>query len=332
MIYRTLGGTKEKVGEMNALTNENTRLGFIGIGNMGSRIARRLLEHGYQLMAYNRSREAAEALVKYGATVADSVATLASEADVILSCLPNDDAVKWVYTDPHGVFAYVHRGSAIIEMSTVLPATSRELYDLSREAGVKCLDSPISGSTPLAEKGTLTLFCGGDEELFQSAQPIFSSIASQYFYLGGSGSGTAMKLVANTLLGVEMQAIAESVAFGQKEGLDRHTLLEVLSHTAVIAPAHLGKLSRADVGDYSAQFPIRLMNKDFRLILKTAAAANVPMPATAAAFQMNVAELSESKEEDFSAVIALMEKLARLETPETKSPVVASTLIGEQAA
>ena len=117
---------------MKALTNENTRLGFIGIGNMGSRIARRLLEQGYQLMAYNRSREAAESLVKYGATVADSVATLASEADVILSCLPNDDAVKWVYTDPHGVFAYVHRGSAIIEMSTVLPATSRELYDLSR--------------------------------------------------------------------------------------------------------------------------------------------------------------------------------------------------------
>jgi 3-hydroxyisobutyrate dehydrogenase-like beta-hydroxyacid dehydrogenase len=318
--------------EMNALTNDNTRLGFIGTGNMGSRIARRLLEHGYQLVAYNRSREAAEALVKYGATVADSIAILASEADVILSCLPNDDAVKWVYTDPHGVFAYVHRGSAIIEMSTVLPATSRELYDLSREAGVKCLDSPISGSTPLAEKGTLTLFCGGDEELFQSAQPIFNSIASQYFYLGGSGSGTAMKLVANTLLGVGMQAVAESVAFGQKEGLDRHRLLEVLSHTAVVAPAHLGKLSRADVGDYSTQFPIRLMNKDFRLILETAAAVNVSMPATAAAFQMNVAELGESKEEDFSAVITLMERLARLEIPETKSPVVVSTLRGEHAA
>jgi 3-hydroxyisobutyrate dehydrogenase-like beta-hydroxyacid dehydrogenase len=298
---------------MNSLTNENTRLGFIGIGNMGSRIARRLLEHGYQLMAYNRKREAAEGLVKYGATVADSVATLASEADVILSCLANDDAVKSVYTDPQGVFAYMRRGSAIIDMSTVLPATSRDLYDLSREAGVKCLDSPISGSTPLAEKGTLTLFCGGDEELFQAAQAIFSSVASQYFYLGDSGSGTAMKLVANTLLGVGMQAIAESVAFGQKEGLDRHRLLDVLSHTAVIAPAHLGKLSRADLEDYSPQFPIRLMNKDFRLILETAAAAGVPMPATAAAFQMNVAEFSESNEEDFSAVIKLMEGLARLE-------------------
>jgi len=303
---------------MNSLINENTRLGFIGIGNMGRRMAKRLLDHGYQLIAYNRSREAAEALVEYRAKVADSIAELAAEADVVLSSLANDEAVKSVYTDQEGVFAHLRRGSAVIEMSTVLPATSRQLDKLSREAGVTFLDSPVSGSTPAAEQGTLTLFCGGDEKLFQAAQPIFSSIAGQYFYLGGSGSGTAMKLVANTLLGVGMQAIAESIALGQKEGLDRHRLLEVLSHTAVIAPAHLGKLSRADVGDYSAQFAIRLMNKDFRLVLETAAAAKVPMPATAAAFQMNVAEFAEGKEEDFSAVIPLMERLARVETPEAE--------------
>jgi len=311
---------------MNSLSKENTKLGFIGIGHMGSRIAKRLLDHGYQVIAYNRSREAAEALVKNGATVADSIAELASAADVILSSLTNDDAVKSVYTDPQGVFAHLRRGSAIIEMSTVSPATSRELYALSREAGVKCLDSPVSGSTPSAEEGTLTLFCGGDEELFQAAEPIFGSIASQYFYLGGSGSGTAMKLVANTLLGVGMQAIAESVALGQKEGLDRHRLLEVLSHTAVIAPAHLGKLSRADRGDYSAQFAIGLMNKDFGLVLETAAAARVPMPATAAAFQMNVAEFNEGKEEDFSAVIMLMERLARVETTDVGNRRVAGTV------
>src|SRR6267143_2231591 len=308
---------------MNSLSKENTKLGFIGIGNMGGLIAKRLLDHGYQVIAYNRSRPAAETLVKYGATVADSIAELASEADVILSSLTNDDAVKSVYANPEGVFAHVRRGSAIIEMSTVLPATSRELYDLSREAGVKCLDSPVSGSTPSAEEGILTLFCGGDEELFQAAQPIFSSIARQYFYLGRSGSGTAMKLVANTLLGVGMQAIAEAVALGQKEGLDRHQLLEVLSHTAVIAPAHLGQLSRADRGDYSAQFPIRLMNKDFGLVLETAAAAKVPMPATAAAFQMNVAGFSEGKEEDFSAVIKLMERLARVERSDTRNRSIA---------
>jgi len=174
----------------------------------------------------------------------------------------------------------------------------------------------------------LTLFCGGDEELFEAAEPIFKSIGRQYFYLGATGSGTAMKLVANTLLGVGMQAIAESVALGQKEGLDRHRLLEVLSHTAVVAPAHLSKLSRADVGDYSTQFALRLMNKDFGLVLETAAGAKVPMPATAAAFQMNVAEFSEGKEEDFSAVITLMERLAGLETAGAGNRRVAGSALG----
>src|SRR5258706_2983652 len=235
---------------------------------MGSRMARRLLEHGYQVIAYNRNRDGAEALDKYGATVADSIAELASKVDVVVSSLPDDNAVKSVYADPQGVFAYVRRGSAVIEMSAVSPATSRELYELSREAGVKCLDSPVSGSTPAAEEGTLTLFCGGDEELFQAAQPIFGSIAGQYFYLGSSGSGTAMKLGANTLLGDGMQAIAESVALGQKEGLDRHRLFEVLSRTAALVPSHLGKLSRARRGGISAQFAIRWVDKHIRLYLE----------------------------------------------------------------
>src|SRR5947207_3058759 len=124
---------------MNSLTDKNIRLGFIGIGNMGSRMAKRLLDHGYQLLAYNRSREAAEALVKHGATVADSIAELAAEADVILSSLPNDDAVKSVYNDAQGVFAHLRRGSAVIEMSTVLHATSPQLYELTSEAAVRFL-------------------------------------------------------------------------------------------------------------------------------------------------------------------------------------------------
>lgn len=298
---------------MNQLTPNQRLLGFIGIGHMGSRIARRLLDHGYGLTAYNRNRDAAEALVEHGATVADNVAELASQADVILSCLANDEAVLGVYTGPQGVFEHARPGSVVIEMSTVFPWTSHELHRLGLEAGVKFLDAPISGSTPAAEQGALTLFCGGDEEVFHSAQPIFSAIARQNFYLGPSGSGATMKLVVNTLLGVGMQAIAEAVALGRKAGLDRHRLLDVLSQTAVVAPAHAGKLQRADLDDYSTQFAIRLMNKDFRLILETAADARVPMPATAAAFQMNAAEFSGGDEEDFSAVIRLMERLSRLD-------------------
>jgi 3-hydroxyisobutyrate dehydrogenase-like beta-hydroxyacid dehydrogenase len=287
-------------------------LGFIGIGRMGSRIGRRLLEHGYRLIVYNRNRAAAEALMQYGATVADDVAALASQSDVILSCLANDEAVIDVYTSPQGVFAHARRGTMIIEMSTVLPRTSRELHRLSLEAGTTVLDTTISGSTPAAEAGMLTLFCGGDENLHRASQTLFSAIAQQNFYLGPSGSGATMKLVVNTLLGVGMQAIAEAIALGEKAGLDRHRLLEVLSKTAVVAPAHVGKLKTADVHEYRTQFAVGLMNKDFHLILETAAESRVPMPTTAAAFQMNAAEFSTGNDEDFSAVIPLMERLAHV--------------------
>ena len=288
------------------------KLGFIGIGSMGRPIARRLLESGYNLTAYNRDRSRAEALVGYGAVIANSIAELASNTDVILSCLANDDAVRNVYAGPEGVFANARPGTVVIEMSTVNPETSRELYKLGAARAVSVLDVPISGSTAAAEQGTLTLFAGGERKNFDGAEPIFRAVARQYFYLGPSGSGTTMKLVANTLLGVGMQAIAEAVVLGEKAGLDRDRLFDVLSHTAVIAPAHAGKLAKAARNDYAPQFAIRLMNKDFGLILEAAARMQVPMPVTAAAFQINAIEAASNNEKDFSAVIREMENLARL--------------------
>lgn len=125
-----------------------------------------------------------------------------------------------------------------------------------------------------------------------------------------------MKLVVNTLLGVGMQAIAEAVALGEKAGLDRHRLLEVLSYTAVVAPAHLGKLQKAMNDDYSPQFPLRLMNKDFGLIFNLAASVGVRMPAAAAAFEINSRQSDLGEEQDFSAVILQMEKQAHLGSTE----------------
>jgi 3-hydroxyisobutyrate dehydrogenase-like beta-hydroxyacid dehydrogenase len=151
---------------------------------------------------------------------------------------------------------------------------------------------------------------GGNQDLFHAAEPIFQAVARQYFLVGGPGSGTVMKLVVNTLLGIGMQAVAEAVVLGEKAGLDRERLLEVLSKTAVIAPAHVGKLARVAINDYEPQFPLRLMNKDFQLILKTAAEAHTPMPATEAAFRVNSEELAQHNEDDFSAVLRRMEEAA----------------------
>src|SRR5271169_1559258 len=295
---------------MKRLTADQVKAGFIGLGNMGSRIAERLLDHGFQVSVYDRNRAQTEAVAAHGGVAAKNVLELARTSDVVLSCLTNDKAVQSVYSGPDGVFAGARRGTVVLEMSTISPESSRELHKLGTKSGVDVLDVAISGSTPAAEAGTLTLLVGGDRELFEAAEPIFQAVAKQYFLLGGPGSGTAMKLVVNTLLGIGMQAIAEAVVLGEKSGLDRGRLLEVLSRTAVVAPAHLGKLARVAINGYSPQFPLRLRNKDFQLILKSAAQVHVPMPATEAAFRVNSDELAHNAEEDFSAVLRRMEEVA----------------------
>jgi 3-hydroxyisobutyrate dehydrogenase len=297
---------------MKPITHENSRLGFIGIGYMGRPIARRLLESGFKLTAYDQNHSNAEELIQYGGTVAHSVSELSSKCDVILSCLPSDPAVLNSYTGPDGVFTHARRGLRVIDLSTVYPEISQQLSTRGSEHGVEFLDVTMSGSTPTAERGLLTLFGGGKKECFDEAESIFRVIAQRYFYLGPSGSGATMKLVVNTLLGIGMQAIAEAVTLGEKAGLDRNRLLEVLSQTAVVAPAHVGKLERAMKSDYSTQFPIRLMNKDFGLILDLANAVGARMPAAGAAFEINARQSDEGAEQDFSAVILQMEKQAHL--------------------
>jgi 3-hydroxyisobutyrate dehydrogenase-like beta-hydroxyacid dehydrogenase len=295
---------------MKSLTADQVKLGFIGLGNMGSRIAQRLLDHGYPLVAYDMDIAKAEAVAEGRGFAAKNILELTRTVDVILSCLTNDEAVQSVYAGPEGVFAQARPGTIVLEMSTISPESSRELHRLGAKSGIEVLDVAISGSTPAAEQGILTLLAGGNKELFYAAEPIFQAIAKQYFLLGGPGSGTAMKLVVNTLLGVGMQAIAEAVVLGERAGLDRKTLLDVLSKTAVVAPAHVGKLARVAINDYSPQFPLSLMNKDFGLILRAAGKTDVSMPVTEAAFCVNSAELAVGRDEDFSAVLRRMEEVA----------------------
>jgi 3-hydroxyisobutyrate dehydrogenase len=295
------------------MITQQSSIGFIGLGAMGQRLARRLLDHGFGLIAFDHTSHKTTALAAYGAMPAPSVRQLATRSEVIVSCLPNDEAVVSVYQGAEGVLACASQGSVVIEMSTVSPDTSRALHRLGRARGIEVLDVPISGSTPAAEQGALTLFGGGDPKVFAACHPIFSALAKQYFHLGPSGSGTTMKLVVNALLGVNMQAIAEAVTFGEKAGLDRDLLLEVLAKTAVVSPAHQNKLVRAQRDDYSPQFPLKLMNKDFGLILRKAAELGVPMPTTAIAHQMNAALTVVNGDEDFSSVIGEMELLSRVD-------------------
>jgi 3-hydroxyisobutyrate dehydrogenase len=284
-----------------------SRLGFIGLGHLGSPIARRLITAGFPVVVYDLDYRNAMELSHAGAEVARHPEELAKEVDVVLSCLPDELAVEAVYLGSGDVLRNARNGARIIEMSTISPDASRRLCQAARKHDISVLDVAVSGSTPAAEAGKLTLFGGGDRKMFESAELIFAAIASQWFYMGSSGSGEAMKLVVNTLLGVGMQAIAEAVALGVSLDLPRDLLLDTLAKTAVVAPAHIGKLASAKKDDYAPQFRVRLMRKDFGLVLAAAARSGLSMPATEAAAAINAAEAASGGEEDFSAVIRRME-------------------------
>jgi 3-hydroxyisobutyrate dehydrogenase-like beta-hydroxyacid dehydrogenase len=285
-----------------------SRLGFIGLGYLGSRIARRLVTAGFPMVVYDLDRAKTLEFSELGVNVAQNPGSLAHEVDVVLSCLPDELAVETVYLGKGNVLRSARAGTRIIELSTISPETSRQLHRSARQFDLAALDVAVSGSTPTAEAGALTLFGGGERRVFESSESLFSAIAKQWFYMGPGGSGVTMKLVVNTLLGVGMQAIAEAVALGEGLNLARDLLFDALAKTAVVAAAHAGKLASAKVHDYAPQFPVRLMRKDFELILAAASEAHLAMPATEASAVINDAEASSGREEDFSAVVRRMEQ------------------------
>src|ERR1700722_12567365 len=162
------------------MDTEHSTIGFIGLGAMGQRMARRLLDRGFKLIAYDHTNGKTTELVARGAISAPSLQELAKQSEVVVSCLPNDEAVLSVYQDSEGVLACIKPGAIVIEMSTVSPETSRALHLLGKARGIEVLDVAISGSTPLAELGTLTLLGGGDASTFDACQPIFSAVAKQH--------------------------------------------------------------------------------------------------------------------------------------------------------
>jgi 3-hydroxyisobutyrate dehydrogenase-like beta-hydroxyacid dehydrogenase len=296
------------------------RLGFIGLGAMGSRMAGRLLAAGSDLTVYNRNRERARSLEARGARVAATPRDLAAGADIIISSLADDAAVENVMMGAEGALAAARSGAIVLEMSTVSPETPRKLYAEACRTRIQFLDAPVSGSTPQAEQGQLVIFVGGEEAVYNQCRPILGVLGKASFYLGPSGSGATMKLCVNALLGLGVQALAESIALGLKSGLDRVRLLDALAETAVLSASQKSKLENARTGVYPATFALSLMYKDFGLIMDTARELSVPMPITSAAQQVCAIEHGQQSaaghDEDFSSVIRAMEQMAG--TPQSR--------------
>jgi 3-hydroxyisobutyrate dehydrogenase-like beta-hydroxyacid dehydrogenase len=289
------------------------RLGFIGMGGMGSRMAARLLAAGYDVTIYNRARERTQQLAERGATVAATPAELAADVDVVLSSLADDAAVDSVMTGLRGALAAARPGTIFIEMSTVSPATSRRLYEAGHRRELLVLDAPVSGTTAVAEQGQLIIFVGGEHAVYDRCKTILSVLGETSFYMGATGSGAMMKLCANTMLALGMQALAEAVTLGLKAGLPRERLLNALGNTAVVSPSQKSKFENVSKGVYPPAFPLRLMYKDLKLILQTAGDLLTAMPMTTVAEQVYVMEAARQvvagRDEDFSSVVRATQQM-----------------------
>ena len=300
---------------MNKESNKSKpSIGFIGMGHMGSHMAQRLLDAGYQVTVYDRTKEKTQELEQRGAQVAQTPKGLAATCQVVMACVTNDEAQHDVMFGPEGALAGVHAGSMMIDLSTVSPDASRRLFQAAIKKGIPMIDAAVSGSVPQVDQGSLVLFVGGEHQTYQECKPILDVLGQNSFYMGASGMGTTMKLVVNTLLGLGMQALAEAIALGEKAGVEKGLLLDVLGQTAVLTPGQKSKLDNVRREQYPTNFALSLMHKDFSLVLSQAYDVSVSMPATAAAQQMYTAAMAKGMDADFSIMIQFMEELAGLST------------------
>ena len=273
----------------------------IGLGGMGSRIARRLLDAGHEVVVWNRTPAKTEPLIELGAVGAETPAEATRRAEAVITIVADPDALGSVTEGPNGVAAGASEATTVIQMSTVSPAATSRLESALEPTGAGLLDSPVLGSLAEVESGTLTIFAGGPDELVERWTPLLSVLGS-VLLVGPVGAGTAAKLVANSTLLV-VGVLGEALVVAQKLGLERDVTFEVLAATPVAAQAERRRPA-IESGEFPPRFPLRLALKDANLILE---AAGADLKMTAAAREW-LAEANEASwgDKDYSAVLAWM--------------------------
>ena len=296
------------------------RVGLIGLGKMGSPMARNLLQAGFPLTVHNRSRPAVDALVALGATGVDDPAAVAEASDVILTSLPDPAAVQAVYLGPRGLVDAARSGQIYADTSTVDPQTSRTLAERLRERGAEFLDAPVSGGVAGAEAASLTVMVGGEADAFERARPVLAGIGQRLHHVGPAGSGTIVKLVNQLLVGINMAGVAEALVLGTKAGADPRAMLEVLSTSF----GGSRMLERAvplflDRG-FGGGTPVDLIRKDLGLIADLAAELGVPLAeGTTARRVFDDAHAAGHGAKDMTAVVLPLEQIAAVEVVAPKS-------------
>jgi len=291
------------------------KVGFIGLGVMGKKMALNVLKSGNDLTVYDVVKENVQDLVNEGAKSANSPAELAAECDLVLTSLPNSFIVENVVLGKNGVFEGAKSGMIYVDLSSITPKSIRKISDIAKEKNISVVDAPVSGGAEGAAKGTLTIMAGGDKEVLDKAMPVLLSIGKEVKHVGSVGAGDTVKAVNNLLLGINMVAAAEALVLGKKAGLDPDVMFEIISKSSGGSYALSAKYEKyISKGNFKPGFMVDLMYKDLQLAIDTAKDLKYPLAFGNLSQQTFEAARAEGfGAEDISSVIKMFERLAGTE-------------------
>jgi len=291
------------------------RIGFIGIGNMGTPMSINLLRAGYELTVYDIQKEAMEAPVRLGAEAAGSPEEAARTSDVVLTSLPTPEVLEEVVLGKNGVLEGAREGCTLVDTSTVSPSTIRKIWGEAEGKGVRVLEAPVSGGVMGAEAGTLTVMVGGDGPVFERCLEILQVIGKNIYHVGRIGSGNTVKLVNNLLSLVNVVTLSEGMVLGVKAGVDPEIIYNVVNVSSGRSYASEVKLPKfISRGNFEPGFALDLAYKDLGLALDLGREMGMPLHVTSVARQ--VYELARDRgigRLDHTAVITLLEEAAQIE-------------------
>jgi 3-hydroxyisobutyrate dehydrogenase len=289
-------------------------VGVVGLGDMGTGMAERLLGAGHDVYGWNRTRAKAERLAAQGLRVLDSPRAVAAAGEVVITMVTDNAALQAVCDGPDGILAGLGSGKIFAEMSTTAPALVRALAQRVAATGAALLDAPVSGSILTLREGKLLIMVGGERAAFERAEPILLAIGPKVRHVGEVGQAKALKIGVNLSLAVQMLAFSEGVLLAERTGVDRRVAFETFLHSVIASPMLQYRAPFAlDPPDY-AWFPCAMMQKDMDLALQLGREMGVPLPATAATQQVLTATRALGYgEEDFAAIFHGLAHMAGFE-------------------
>lgn len=291
------------------------KVGFVGLGMMGGRIAKRLLDAGHHLIGYNRTASKARWLVEAGMAWAPTPRAAAEAADVTFTMVADTAALRAVVEGPDGLLAGLGPGKVYVDMSTVSPAESRALAARVRERGAEMLDAPVSGSVSTLEEGRLSIMVGGSRDVFERVRPILQDIGPTVTYVGPNGQAVLMKVATNLSVAVQVLAFSEGVLLAEKGGIPRRTAVEVLLHSVIASPMLRYRGPFVLEMPEEAWFDVRMMQKDLLLALEMGRELEVPLPTTAVTNEvLTAARALGLDRQDFAVVFRVLATLAGLDS------------------